>query len=485
MKEKAWSLLVVSSEAQSDTLPHQRAWAEQTAKERGWRITRVFEGVASGKEGPRRIVRDLLAELREIKPEGRPAWILMLRLDRLGRGSIIESQIVVHELRDLGVRVWTRDAGEVRLDSAMQELIVAAQSAVSRQENEVRIDKALATYRQKRAAGAVIGNRRAYGLKLHDGKDVADGKRAEAVREAFKLRAGGLGYYAIALRLSEFAPPYSFKKPKDDGNRDRPVHWTPGRVLRLLLNKAYIGPVITEKQFHEAQRTRKDLGQAHPVRRFPWPLSGAIKCFCGRAMAGMATGGANRRVRYYTCKATFYHDGKIRCVRADALEEQFVAILAQLRATPSLVARYRNRSQQDSSADIERDLKSMRRQIAVIEKQRESAWGLHARGLVRDADLQPRLDKLSDDHDAMEARIASLEERLSAAKSLAKSTSDVKDLVRRAPELYRRATVEQRRTLARAVALGIGGLCVEPDGALHVRRVEDAARQRKRSAREI
>ena len=138
----AWALLVVSSEAQAETLRYQRAWAEGVAKEKGWRIGRFIEGVASGNDGPRRLSRDLLLELRAVPVEVRPAYILMIRLDRIGRGSIVDSQIFVRDLLALGARVYTRNAGEIRLDSAMDELVAAVQMAVARHENDVRRDKA-------------------------------------------------------------------------------------------------------------------------------------------------------------------------------------------------------------------------------------------------------------------------------------------------------------------------------------------------------
>src|ERR1700728_2299795 len=96
-----WALAAVSSEGQTETLVHQRRWAEETAASHGWHLARVVEGVATGKTGPRRIVRDLLADLRSIEPEARPKKLLMIRADRLGRGSIVESQIILRDLMAL------------------------------------------------------------------------------------------------------------------------------------------------------------------------------------------------------------------------------------------------------------------------------------------------------------------------------------------------------------------------------------------------
>lgn len=127
----AWALLVVSLEAQVETLPHQRAWAESVALERGWCLTRFIQGVASGKLGPRRLTQDVLLEIRAAAPEARPTHVLMIRMDRIGRGSIVDSQIFVRDLLGLGARLFTRDQGEIKLDSARDELIAAVQMAVA------------------------------------------------------------------------------------------------------------------------------------------------------------------------------------------------------------------------------------------------------------------------------------------------------------------------------------------------------------------
>jgi DNA invertase Pin-like site-specific DNA recombinase len=204
-----WLLAAVSSEGQAETLPHQRAWGEEVASTRGWRLTRIIEGVATGKAGPRRIVRDLLTDIRALDAEARPTRLLMIRADRLGRGSIVESQIVLRDLHDLGVSVFTRDQGEVKLDSAMDELISAATLAVARHENDVRREKMRQVRRRKREAGEPMG-KAPYGLRYENNKCFTDAERAPIVREAFKLRLQGKGLVPIARRLTAIALPHLY-----------------------------------------------------------------------------------------------------------------------------------------------------------------------------------------------------------------------------------------------------------------------------------
>ena len=463
-----WALAAVSSEQQSETLAHQRRWAEEAAASKGWHLARVIEGVATGKAGPRRIVRELLADLRALDEDARPKMLLMVRADRLGRGSIVESQIVLRDLLALGVAVFTRDQGEVKLDSAMDELISAATLAVARHENDVRREKALAVVRRKRAAGEWRGNKAPYGLVRTNGKDKPDRERAPIVREAFKMRLEGKGYDAIAARLTAIAPPQVFL----NGN-SRTVNWTATRVRILLRNRAYIGPIVDEATHARAQRVAAVLTNASRNgdvrRRYPWPLAGCVRCYCGRILIGMGCGVEPWRYRYYACRARWNHDGKLRLTRADTLEEQFVEALSRLRASPKLIERYRRRAAAPVSPRLlERSARELKAELADLDRRRETAWELHASGKVRDEDVQERLDALAGKREEVQGRIVTVQEQLSIVKVSESRERDVEALIRRAGQIFKKANVADQNQIARAVSVELGGFFVDAGGQLKV-----------------
>ena len=312
-----WALLVVSSEQQSDTLRHQRVWAEGVAKDKGWRIGRFIEGVASGNEGPRKLSRDLLIEVRAAAIEARPAYILMIRLDRVGRGSIVDSQIFVRDLLALGTRVFTRDAGEIRLDSAMDELVAAVQMAVARHENDVRRDKALAVYRRRLAAGQVISNRPPFGLGItEDRKFYGLPSHVKVVRQAFKMRGAGKRVVDIVRWLNTSSPPHRYK----NGNSYAP-RWTDVRLARMLGHRGYIGTMVDDATWLAAQRDRLEryIGKSPRRKRknCVFVLAGVLRCACGYALS--AIGSANRTRtkfnRYYACRGEWNHGGSDECTK--------------------------------------------------------------------------------------------------------------------------------------------------------------------------
>jgi DNA invertase Pin-like site-specific DNA recombinase len=458
-----WLLAAVSSEGQAETLPHQRAWGEEVASTRGWRLTRIIEGVATGKTGPRRIVRDLLADIRALDVEARPTRLLMIRADRLGRGSIVESQIVLRDLRDLGVSVVTRDQGELKLESAMDELISAATLAVARHENDVRRDKMRQVRRRKREAGEPMG-KAPYGLRYENNKCLIDGERAPVVRQAFKLRLQGKGLEAIARRLTAIALPHLYL----NGN-SRVVNWTPTRVRKLLLNRAYVGPIVDEATYARAQKATALLANDRKHdrrRRYPWPLAGSLRCYCGRGMLGLACGIEPWRYRYYACRARWNHDDRLRLVRADKLEEQFVALLGRLRASPKLIERHRRRSLTASPQLLERTLREQKARLDELARKRDVAWELHAASKVRAEDVQERLDALSRARGELQDRILAVQQELATAKAATSQQLDAEALIRRGAQIFRKANVEEQNKIARAVSVELGGLHVDADQRL-------------------
>lgn len=455
----AWALLVVSSEQQRESLADYLDMARQDAARNGWDLERIgdFVDVSSGKEGVRKTTTALIAALAATPPEQRPAWVWMRRVDRVGRGRATESMLALYAIHDLGVRIWDHDSGEVNLKTAEGELPAMLKAWFGRLENEIRSGKAKATYARKRAAGLPIGNKRPYGLVLKDGRDVPQEPQAEAVRWAFRLRCEGAGYAAIARWVASVAAPRVFA----DGSR-RPMSWTPLRIRKLLQNRAYVGTIVDEVTFERARQIgREQAGRApQAVLRHPWPLLGALRCFCGLRMAGTSTG-KDGRFRYYICRSTRHP--KPNRVRAEKLEAQFVEVLNRLRASPELVATYQRGA--TSAKLLDAAHAQAQAEVNGIEAERTRVWDLNARGLVRDEDVQPRLDALAQKRDAAKARVAEIERQRTAALTTERDSVEVAKIVAETAKRWKKATPERQQAFAKAIAVRFGGFTVR-DGNL-------------------
>lgn len=457
----AWALCVVSSSKQEETLPFQRGWVEAEAKGKGWRLHDVFEGVASGKDGSRSLVRDILKKLRATEPDARPQWLLMIRSDRIGR-EMVESQIVLRDLKQLGVKVWTRDQGELKLDTTMGKVYAAMQAGLAEQENMVRQDKMRNFRKQKREAGLQVG-KAPYGILREKGIDSPDPKRANVVKEAFTLRLQGKGYGAIGQRLTAIAPPHQYKKSS------KVVHWSAQRVKKLLKNHAYVDAgLIEEATFVRAQKVASTLTYDRTGdnrRKHPWPLSGVLTCYCGRSLIGAAYG----TNRYYGCKAKWNHGQKLRLVRADELEAQFVDLLGRLDASPQLIKRYRTRAVAPvSTPALERTLRDNNAKLADLAKRREKVWDLFESGDIRKEAIQERLDKLDEQREKLQSELEEAREQLALAKELARGQQDAEDLMRRAVKIFQKADTDSQNEIAKALRLTLGAFVVDAEKKLQV-----------------
>jgi hypothetical protein len=133
---------------------------------------------------------------------------------------------------------------------------------------------------------------------------------------------------------------------------------------------------------------------------------------------------------------------------------------------------------------VDRALATQRAALAEVRRRRDAVWDLHLSGRVRAEDVQEKLDVLAAERDELETRIATLAAERSAAQARRVDARDARATVRNAARTYADASLEDRRLIARAIALLFGGLCLERDDTLALRRAEDAKAQRARKAAE-
>jgi len=460
LSANVWTYLVVSSELQAGTLKHQEDWAVRTARANGWTVTQTFKDVSSGRDGIRKLLDALLARLEQTPKPQRPGRILMIRIDRLGRGLGLEGIEALARLHRLGVTIHTRDDGDVRLARASDTLMPVLKSIVAGLENEARRDKAKAVIERRRRAGQVTTNKRPYGLRLDENrKDVPDEPRADVVRLAFELACNGFGYSAIGKRLTKIAPEARWKS-----GRAYPVNWTNDRVRKMLMNKTYCGTIVDELTWHRAHAFTYRI---RSKGRNEWPLTGALRCFCGKTLIGSSRGSPPQRV--YRCHAIATH-GKNITISANLLERQFAELLKRLYVSPQLVDEYALMpgSTHEKEAMLDARISDLRRGLSAISAERTHCWELNRAGHVRDADLQGRLDDVAIRERQLRADLRVAEDERALVSAAREERSRADELVRDAASLWSAATTEDKRRLSQAVSRALGGLMVGSDRQIQI-----------------
>ena len=459
-ERNVWAYLVVSSDLQAETLAHQKEWARQQAAEKHWDITVTFDGVSTGKDGVRGILEQLLIRLRKTPLAERPSRVLMTRLDRLGRGLGLEAMGALAEITRLGVLIHTRQDGDYNLLRASDSILPTMRIITGAIENEARRDKATAVFKRKRDAGLVAATKRPYGLKLHDGRDVADPERAAVVIKAFDLAANGFGLNAIGRRIAEFAPSQRFQN-----GREHNVDWINSRVAKMLRNPAYRCSIVPPEIWDRVQAFRSQAPTTRKSSLNPWPLSGALSCACGRRLIGTARG---RGQRAYRCDTRVIH-GRIVTHSARKIEEQFRGLLTRLSASPELIASYAALPLDENDTQVLlRQAGELAKDELRLRGEKQRIWDLNQRGKLRDDDLQERLDSTNAKLNEVQSRSASIRQKQAVASTTIAYRAEAHQIIKSAVRLWDGASVEQRQQISQAVASALGGLTVGLEGILTV-----------------
>lgn len=451
-----------------ETVEAQERWAKETVATHGWNLERTFSGVASGKAGVRRVMHELLDELRATPKARRPRRILMVRLDRTGRGDTLELIATIAEIRRLGVTIYTRTDGDIRLENVKDSIKPIFEMIQAGLENEARSDRSRAGHETKRRAGKHAGHA-PYGTVLKDGKPQPYEPEAAIVRAIFERRLQRWGTQRLARYAAAHAPP---KRRADGGTRK--LQWGENTIGRMLACRTYRGIVVDEELFDAVQAIRH--APIDRTAKYEWPLRGAIRCTCGHLLSTAKTG-TGKRIRYYGCRNVAVHE-RYPLHRADSIEAQFTDLLGQLVATPELIAGYR---------EPETDTDSLQMQWKALEKERQGiaarktrAWEAAEQGGLSPADLRVRIADLNAEEQRITSAIVEVEQDLARANASARTRKDLAATVAQLADAWTGADVDMRREIAKTVAEIFGGLWLEPPpprGASHSRLMLLDARQ--------
>lgn len=452
MNAKVWLLAVVSSDAQAETLEFQERWGQQTAIENNWTIERTFKDVSSGRDGARQLLKDLLRDLRALPRTSRPTRVLLVRIDRLGRGDGLEIIAALSEIKTLGVQLHTRDDGDVRLERASDALMPAIKSILAGIENEVRADRTRAGLARRKSLGLHHGNA-PYGAVLVDGKPQAYEPEAILVRELFALRAQGWGYD----RLARFAAERALPKLLLEG-KTRQLRWGRSTIQRLLWCSTLRDVVVDAEIFDRVQATKNPDFKSLRQQSWPFPLAHAVRCTCGTLLSGQCSGRAGYRTRYYVCRGIASH-GYYPHHNAETLEAQFQQQLKRIRGREGETFAPRIVSTLDSLQARQTKIKA---ELAGLDRRRQRAWEIGEAGGVPAAEVRLRLEQISADRDRLESELARLETEIRQAAAARAQEHAVEGILRDLERSWASAPLDCQQEAALALGEIVGGFWLAP-----------------------
>jgi hypothetical protein len=388
----------------------------------------------------------------------------MIRLDRLGRGTGIDSMAALSEIYNLGTIVHTRQDGDVKLSRAADAILPMFRSLIAGLENETRIDKANATYDRRRKARETdprraITSKGPYGTRFESGYLVPQEPEANAIRLMFALRLQGFGSHVIGKKMAEVAPPLVQKN-----GAVRHCRWQSDLVSKLLKKRAYVeAGIISESDWLRAQQLRSTKG-GRIARKYDWPLVGAVRCECGTPLVGMTN--TRSKIFYYACPDRRRVHGKYICHRREQVEGAFWSVLWTLKRAP--VFPEASRADRDDRKLLVTRLSTLRAEISKIPDSLERIYAAFDQGHVKSSTLQDRLDSLEQKRVKATAEATEIESRLDDLKAQEFSADEARDAVETATRRWRKANCDEKKAIARIVGRLFGGLTVTADHAMHL-----------------
>jgi site-specific DNA recombinase len=215
-----------------DTLERHRNNLLAVAKKERHNILHIYEEVVSGEsvtERPR--IQEMLREVDAGIADG----VLVMDLDRLGRGDMLDQGLLDRAFRYSGTKILT-PTEVYDPESETWELVFGIKSLVAREELKA-ITRRMQRGRVASAGeGKSISKRPPYGYKRDENLRLEpDEETAWVVKKMFEMMRDGHGRTIIAQELDRL----KIKPPND-----KRTSWSPSSITAIIKNEVYLGTII-------------------------------------------------------------------------------------------------------------------------------------------------------------------------------------------------------------------------------------------------
>lgn len=225
------------SRGEGETLAKHRSTLLKVAKEKGLNIIKIYEEIVSGESLMHR--PEMLELLKNVENKLYDA-VLVMEVDRLGRGNMQEQGLILETLKKSGTKIIT-PRKVYNLDDEFDEEYSEFEAFMARKELKM-INRRLQRGRVRSIEdGNYISPNPPYGYKIDEGKDYRTLKphpeQAEVVKMIFEWYVDGLGAGKISNKLNELG--YTTYTG---------INWRNYSVLNIIKNHVYTGKVVWGKK---------------------------------------------------------------------------------------------------------------------------------------------------------------------------------------------------------------------------------------------
>lgn len=460
---------------EGDTLARHRRALLELAKKYSLNVVAIYEEIMSG---DRIIDRPEVQRLLHAVREGQYEAVMVMDLDRLGRGNKMDQGLIQDAFQSSGTLIITprkvydlndeldEDWSDFELFLARHELKII--------KRRLQRGRRLSVAQQGRhiAAKPPYGYRRDENLKLHP-----DPETAPIVRQIFEWVAEGLGRRRVARRLNEMGIP-----------APRGGIWEETAISHIVKNEVYLGhiiwgkrrwrktaegrykntrnpreswivyenahePLVTEdlwKRANEALHRRfRDPG--NPNARLSNPLAGLVVCgYCGKVLI-QSTKRNRKHPRLY-CKTIGCPQ---RTVALHLVEQRILQVLEQIVAheAQESVAQALEEKHEDNGrlVMLERQIAELERELETLNKQKGNLHDLLEQGVY---DVQTYLERnqvLAERIEATQERLERFRQEYEDEQQRYKQRHEIVPRIRSVLEAYHQGNAEEKNRLLKSV----------------------------------
>lgn len=419
-----------------DTLAKHRRELMELIRREGHNVIGIFEEVVSGEYlSERPEAQEMLRQVEEGLVEG----VVVMDLDRLGRGDMIDAGTIFRAFKFSETLIVT-PTEVIDCNAEGAELLFGVKSIIAREELK-QINKRLQGGRRRSAKdGKSITRKPPYGyLRDQNLKLIPHPEEAPIVRKIFELVAGGHGRQAVVKHLDSLG----VKPPEGD-------LWEQSTISHIIKNEVYLGHIIWGKEKHlkrNGKRVRKKVppelwirhenaheaivsqelfDEANTALRERWraptkeglglsnPLAGILKCgVCDRAL--------------YLSRTADRPNPQLRCInpRCQGIQKGVLLPLAEQRLLQSLewLVQQSTLSEAELAASLKSDdddiveskkkqIEHLNKQLAELNSMRETAFEMLEKKVYSEEIFLQRHKNISDRIKETESSIDRLEKEI-------------------------------------------------------------------------
>lgn len=349
-----------------ETLNRHRKILESFCKERRLNVVETLEEVVSGESLSS---RPKMLRLLELVNTGMYAGVVCIDIERLSRGSSLESGYIMQVLQANNCKIIT-PSKIYDLQNESDEQFTDMKFMFSRYELKTITKRLVRGKNQSASEGKFLGSVAPYGYRIYKLPGIKgnslriEPSEAEIVRLVFDMYGEqGIGYNTIAYQLNEM------HVPSQTGT------WGQTSITNILNNEVYLGmirwkhePIITQEQWEQVKAKQRERNHAsvNSNRQLANPFATILFCEkCGAVMKRNVPAKSQNTSPWYRCPT---RGCDCRTIKCDFVEDAVIEAMEKWLAEYTIKIETEQRPQTDPTKTA---LSFVRDQLVELQMQQD------------------------------------------------------------------------------------------------------------------